>query len=161
VDFEVQRCTRHCAATGRELAPGETYYSVLTPAGASVERQDFSAEAWTGPPEGALGWWKSQIPAAEAKKIHFTPNEVLLDLFEQLDGQTDRADLRYVLALLLIRRRVLRLEDTEQDAADGEQLVVSCPRRSTEYKIRVTSPDGARAHEIQEMLAQMLVRDAA
>ncbi len=134
---------------------------MLTASGASAVRQDFSAAAWAGPPEGALGWWKSQIPLVETKKVQWAPNDVLLDLFEQLAEPADRADLRYVLALLLIRRRVLRLEDTEQDSANVETLLVSCPRRSADYKVRVTPPDAARAQEIQNMLAQMLVRDAA
>ena len=38
------------------------------------------------------------------------PNDVMLELFDQWDGQPDKEDLRYVLTLLLIRRRVLRLE---------------------------------------------------
>ncbi len=51
VDFELQHNTRHCAASGRELRPGETYYTVLPKKGAEVERADYSSEAWTGPPE--------------------------------------------------------------------------------------------------------------
>ncbi len=67
----------------------------------------------------------------------------------------------YILALLLIRRRVLRLEEMEKDPVAGELLLVSCPRRSNEYKVRVVPPEGARALEIQKMLSQLLVRDAA
>ena len=93
--------------------------------------------------------------------MNWAPNDVLLDLFEELAEQAQSADLRYVLALLFIRRRVLRLEDTEQDPMGGELLVISCPRCSTDYKVRVTPPDGARAEEIQNQLAQMFVRGAA
>ena len=64
IDYEVQRCTRHCAATGRELQPGETFYSTLTAEGSQVVRHDYSVEAWQGPPEGVLGWWKSHMPRA-------------------------------------------------------------------------------------------------
>ena len=56
IDYEIQRCTRHCAASGRELVEGETFYSVLLQRGASLERVDYSAEAWNGPPPDALGW---------------------------------------------------------------------------------------------------------
>ena len=34
MDYEIQRCTRHCHETGRELAAGETYFSVLLAEGA-------------------------------------------------------------------------------------------------------------------------------
>jgi len=114
IDYEVQRCTRHCAVTGRELQPGETFYSTLSAAGAQVVRNDYSQESWQGPPEGILGWWKSHMPARDAKKMHWAPNDVMLDLLETLESQPDKQDLRYVLALLLIRRRVVRLEETER-----------------------------------------------
>ena len=33
LDFDIQRFTRHCHATGRELSPGEAFYSVLVSEG--------------------------------------------------------------------------------------------------------------------------------
>ena len=161
LDFEVQRSGRQCTLTGRELAPGETFYSALIPSGARVVRQDYASEAWRGPPEEALGWWKSQVPAAEAPKTPWAPNDALLALFDELADRPERADMRYVLALLLIRRRVLRLEETELDEARRETLVVYCPRREADYKIPVVMPDGQRAEQIQQALARLLFRDAA
>jgi len=147
--------------TGRELAPGETYYSALISAGANVERRDYSSEAWTGPPEEALGWWKSQVPTAETKKAAWAPNDVMLELFNELAHSEDRVDMRYVLALLLIRRRVLRLEETERDREGHEALLVYCPRLQADYRVSVVMPDGQRAEQIQETLGQLLFRKAA
>src|SRR5205823_2882181 len=62
LDFEVQRCTRRCAATDRALAPGDECYSVLEVDGAKVIRKDYCSEAWKGPAEAAFGWWKSCVP---------------------------------------------------------------------------------------------------
>ncbi|HEV3418647.1 MAG TPA: hypothetical protein VG056_17640 [Pirellulales bacterium] len=161
VDFDVQRFSRCCIVSGRELAPGETFYSALIPSGANVVRQDYSAEAWQGPPADALGWWKSQVPTAETKKSQWAPNDMMLDLFDQLADQPDRADMRYVLALLLVRRRVLRLEETEKNEQQLETLLVYCPRREADYRVPVIMPDAARAGEIQQLLAQLLFRAAA
>ena len=77
LDFEVQRCTRTCAATERPLAPGEVFYSALVADGAEVVRRDYSEAAWTGPPEAALGWWKSQMPSGDASKLRLAPNQIL------------------------------------------------------------------------------------
>ena len=129
MDFEVQRCTRHCAATGRELKPGETFYSTLVAEGSQVLRRDYAAEAWQGPPEGVLGWWKSHLPARDARRVHWAPNDVMLELLEQLETQPEKHDMRYVLSLLLVRRRVVRLEDTQRDEAGDEISVLYCPRR--------------------------------
>ena len=156
IDFEVQRCTRHCAASGRELRPGEVFYSTLTAEGAQVVRRDYASEAWQGPPEGVLGWWKSQMSDPAAKKVHYAPNEVMLDLLEALETQAEKQDMRYVLALLLIRRRVVRLEETERDEQGHETLVLYCPRRETTYRVAVAAPTDARTQEIQTELAGLL-----
>ena len=120
LDFEVQRCTRRCAATDRALEPGDDCYSVLEVQGADVIRKDFCREAWSGVPENAFGWWKSRVPEPTAKKIKLAPNDVLLELFDQLADNRSKQDLRYVLALLLVRRRVLRVDVTDdQSHADS------------------------------------------
>src|SRR5690606_20148382 len=108
IDYEIQRCTRECATTGRQLEPGETFYSVLIVEGAQVVRRDYSPEAWEGPPEGVLGWWKSQMPSRDGNKLHWAPNDVMLHLLEELEAQAELSDMRYILALLLVRRRVVR-----------------------------------------------------
>jgi len=163
MDYELGRSTRKCAKTGREFASGESFYSILIAEGSKIVRQDYAADAWEGAPRQALGWWKSQVPAADSKKKkpHWAPNDVMLQLFDELAEQPDRADMRYVLTLLLLRRRVLRLEDTEQEGPQEEVLLVYCARRQMEYRIPVVMPDGARAQEIQQDLARLLLSDAA
>jgi hypothetical protein len=161
IDYEVQRCTRHCAATGRELQPGETFYSTLVTDGAQVVRHDYSPQAWQGPPEGVLGWWKARMPERDAKKLHWAPNDVMLELLESLETQPDKQDLRYVLALLLIRRRVVRLEDTQRDEMSREVSVLYCPRRETTYRVVTVMPSEQRTAEIQEELARLLFANAA
>ena len=160
MDFEVQRCSRHCAATERELVPGEEYYSVLldevTDDGAGVERYDYSKESWSGPPEGTIAWWKSKIPDRVAKKKHWAPNDVMLQFFEELPDPEDQADMRYVLSLLLVRRRVLRQEESETGDDGNEMLVLYSPKRETTYKLLTMVPEDSRINEIQDDLAKLL-----
>ena len=160
MEYEIQRCTRHCAATGRELAPGEEFYSVLIAEGADLRRYDYSADAWAGPPDGVIGWWKSQMPGPTSKRIHLAPNEVLLHFFEDLQSQPDKEEMRYVLALLLVRRRLMRLEEQEHDERGREVLVLYCPRRETTYRVPAVAPDQSRIDEIQEELARLLFAKA-
>jgi hypothetical protein len=156
IDFEIQRCTRRCFATQREFAPGETFYSLLVQQGADVLRQDYSAEAWQGPPADAVGWWKSQMPGAGVKKKHWAPGDVMLHYFEQLAEQPEKADVRYVLALLMVRRRIVRQEAIETDAEGREQVVLFCPKNEQEHRALVAVPTPARAGEIQDELAKLL-----
>src|SRR5207249_11242458 len=103
IDYDIQRCSRRCAATERELKDGETCFSVLVPEGAAVVRRDYSAEAWQGPPENAIGWWKTTIVDPQAGRPHWAPNDVMLNYFERLLDDPAGQDARYVLALLLVR----------------------------------------------------------
>jgi hypothetical protein len=142
------------------LQPGEQFYSVLIADGAEVVRRDYGEEAWNGPPDDAVGWWKSRMAEANAKKMNWAPNDVMLHYFQQLEEQAGQEDIRYVLTLLMVRRRILRLEESEIDDAGRELLVVFCPRNETEYRVPVVTPDPQRAREIQEELAKMLFADA-
>ncbi len=161
LDFEIQRCSRRCAATDRELSPGEVFYSVLVTEGADVVRYNYSQEAWQGPPEGAIGWWKSTLPEPSSKRVNWAPNDVLLDYFQRLQTQDQQADTCYILTLLLIRRRIFRLEESEVDPSGREHLVVYCPRNEVEYRVPVDSPSPSRIEQIQEELARLLFAEAA
>ena len=155
-DYEIQRFTRQCSATGRDLQPGEMFYSVLIAHGDELTREDYAPEAWKGPPEEAVGWWKSEVPDAKAKKRNWAPNDVMLQFFDELDEQPERADMRFVLTLLLVRRRVMRLEESETDEEGREVLVLFCPRRDATYQVPAIAPDDSRIEAIQEELARLL-----
>jgi hypothetical protein len=161
MDYDLERCSRRCAISGRELSPGEDFFSALVMSGRGAARIDYAAEAWSGPPEGALGWWKSRLPLPEEKpKKAWAPAELMLDLFDRLGEMPDRADARFVLALLLVRRRVLRIEESEH-FGEQERLLLSCPRRHAEYEVIAAAPDEERAHEIQAELETLLQTEAS
>lgn len=160
MDYEIQRCTRRCAATERELAPGEEFFSVLIAEGAELKRLDYSTDAWEGPPENATGWWRSRMPSATQNRMHWAPNDVMLHFFEELESQPDRLDMRFVLALLLVRRRVLREEDRIRDSQGREVTVLFCPRNERTYEVPTVLPSASRVEQIQEELAQLLFAKA-
>lgn len=163
LDFEVQRCTRRCAASDREIAPGETCYSVLEVQGVDVVRRDYAPDAWAGAPAAAIGWWQTTVPKPNANKVKLAPNDVLLALFDELAEQPERQDLRYVLTLLLVRRRVLRIEVLPFDSipvSASPRLLVSCPRREATYEVPVVEPTPTRIDEIQQQLSDLLVAGA-
>jgi hypothetical protein len=161
LDFDVQRFTRRCAKTERELKPGEAFYSALVAEGPDVVRYDYAAEAWEGTPDGAVGWWKSRVPEPNAKGVNWAPNDVMLHYFEELAGREDKLDERYVLSLLLVRRRIVRLEDTNEDEQGRERMVLYCPKNERQYEVTVVSPTGDRTREIQDGLARLLFADGS
>lgn len=155
-DYEIQRCSRRCAASGRELKNGEVCYSVLRAEGGQVVRYDYAAEAWPGPPPDAIGWWRTTVADPQAGRMTWAPQDVMLRYFERLLGDPSAEDVRYVLALLLVRRRVLEVERQEQDAAGRQVLVLVCPRSDAEYRVVEVLPAPERVAAIQAQLAQLL-----
>jgi hypothetical protein len=155
MDYEIHRCTRRCAASQRELAEGEVVYSLVKVRGADLVREDYSAECWQGPPEDALGWWRSRIPGKADAKAKLAPGDVLLKLFRELEDVPDKQDMRYVLALLLVRRRSLRPEETGDDGP-ARQLHLFCPRDETQHVVNVIEPGQERIEQIQNELAALL-----
>lgn len=156
VDYEIQRCSRRCVVTERELKDGETCYSVLVPEGSAVVRRDISREAWSGPPENAIGWWQTTIVDPNAGRLQWAPGDVMLHYFERLLADPAAADARYVLALLLVRRRVLRVEGTETSETGQEVLQLYCSKNETQYRVEEIMPTPERAAEIQQQLAELL-----
>lgn len=155
-EYEIQRCSRRCAASGRELREGEVCYSVLVAEGGQVVRYDYAAEAWAGPPQGAIGWWRTTVVDPQAGRMTWAPHEVMLGYFERLLDDPAAEDARYVLALLLVRRRVLEVERHDQDAAGRTVLVLRCPRSEAEYRVAEVLPSPQRAEAIQNQLAELL-----
>ena len=80
----------------------------------------------------------------------------MLQFWDELAAQPERQDMRYVLTLLLVRRRVFRLEEEKFDEQGREVLVVDCPRREATYEIPAVMPEPARIDQIQEELAALL-----
>jgi hypothetical protein len=135
-DYQIQPNTRRCAVTGQELPPGAQFFSVLLDQAGKLVRQDYSSAAWTGPPEGAFSFWSGRVPAREQSRQPGINDELLLDCFVRLHGETEpgRVSFRYVIALLLMRRKRLRFERV---AVDGEYEVLHlrCARTGAAYEV--------------------------
>ena len=156
MDFEVQKFTRRCATTERELTAGEVFYSVLIAEGADVVRRDYAEECWEGPPEKSIGWWKSEVPDPRANRLQWAPNEVMLHYFRQLQSQGEKREVLYILTLLLIRRRIFKLETTESLPFGHEVMVIYCPKTEEEYQVPVCTPTEDQVAKIQQELAELL-----
>jgi hypothetical protein len=135
-DYQIQNSTRRCAITGRELKPGERYYSVLLDEGSTFARKDYSLEAWQGPPEGAFSFWQGRLPTGSSVRRLVIDDELLAECFHRLEGEMEpnKVSFRFVLALLLMRRRRLKLEGTRQEGGQ-EILVLRCPRTGARHEV--------------------------
>lgn len=122
-DYQIQGSTRRCCKTGRELKPGERFHSALLDEKGTFSRLDYSPEGWEGPPPGAFSHWQGKLPKGDKPRRPPIDDDLLVECLTRLEGEKDssRANFRFVLALLLLRRKRLRLDETRQ--VDGREVL--------------------------------------
>ena len=157
IDYDIQANTRRCAATGRELRFGERVYTVLVEQDGKFVRQDYSSEGWQGPPAGAFGFWVGRVPTeGERRRLHID-EDLLVDCFQRLEGQTDpgRVNFRYVVALLLMRRKRFKFEEVRTEH-DQEVLYLVCNRTRNRYRVVNPRLTDQEMNAVQEEVFKIL-----
>lgn len=161
--WHIARSSRTCAHSGQAIEPGQPFYSALLEKDDSFERRDFSASAW--PEIGKdefFSYWKNKSAQTPSEKAPPVDYERLLGFFDSLEGAEEPGKrlFRYVLALVLARRRRLRLDDMSR-TPEGDRLVVY-DRRSNRT-LEIVAPEATREEleKTQERLNQLFEMDCA
>lgn len=113
MEFNIRPAAKCCAKTGHPFRSGDVCWSILIEKDGLLVRQDFSGEAWQGPPPEAIGHWRCQIAESTDAGRPKLDADSLFDYFLQLSDSPNivQQQYRYVLALLLLRKRRLVLEE--------------------------------------------------
>lgn len=135
-DYQIQPTTRRCARSDREIKPGERYYSVLIDEGDRFVRRDYALDTWAGPPEKTFSFWQGKMPTSNAPRRPPIDEELLLDCLARLENESEpgKQAFRFVLTLLLVRRKRLRLEDSSRENGQ-ELLTVRDARTGVRYRV--------------------------
>lgn len=179
-EYKINRTTRRCSVGDRPLEPGEVYYSVVFESDEDFKRIDIAGDAWKGPPDDAIGWWKNRVPKAEEKKREVAPPEVLIELLRSMADQPAAAESRFLLALLLLRKRHLKtIEPTatgspigapEQDPRDDgggdapkpvsrETMMLMSNLDQSTMEVEVVAIGPSEAGKLQDELIDLIYRD--
>ncbi len=190
--YDVERPTGRCAFTDRELTPGEPYYATLVELTdeelqrinaeaeqggkkkntLGLKRLDVSEQAWSGGgrPERMFSYWRSTVPEPNAKPKLFVDDATLMSLLKRMEDETDADKLafRHVLALVLMRKKLLRYDAVESQD-DGQWWVLTPKKDVTkghfgkwdDTTIRVLDPqlDEAGVLAVTEQLGEILEGD--
>jgi len=142
-EWEIRKPLGECCGTGRRITVGEEYYSALVEGQEGLERRDFSAEYWNGTKPEVYCYWKTRLTDPKEKKKLFVDDDMLMSFFERLgqDEAADRVNLRFVVALVLMRKRLLKYESADVDG--GKEI----------WTLRVTGRD-ERANVVNPHLTE-------
>jgi hypothetical protein len=148
MEYQFRPIGKKCAATGADLEAGSVCYSVLVERNGELQRLDYSLPGWSGPPPGALGVWKCTVPRPAEVRQEPLDTNALMRCFEQLTEEASpaREGLRYILALLLVKKRRLRL-DGSRAVGDEEYLQLAGAQGEGAYEVRDMNPGD---NEIQQ-----------
>jgi len=159
--YSLGRSTAVCAATGRALVPGEPIVATLCDApadeaeGHEFVRREFAVAAWDSGlrPEHMVCFWRTTASEPDHKRRLLVDDDTLLELFDRLDGdeRPQRRAYRWLLCLILLRKKLLRHVRVDRDEAGGEAWLVK--RRGAaedDAPVRVENPR-IRDEDLQEL----------
>jgi len=161
-DYDIAKPTALCHGTDAPLQPGEEFVAILRETDGELTREDYSLAYWREHPcedaPDVVGVWRTRVPEPKAKKKLLIDDELLVSLFERLEGdeQPARINFRYVLALILMRKKLLVYEHSETD--DQGREVWRMKRRGTDRHHDVIDPklDESQIADVSDHLSEIM-----
>lgn len=159
-EWNIQSRSRHCAATNEPFQEGEQIVSMLFLGKNGYERKDYSQQAWreliTTPETAPTSYWQTKYftpppPPPEALKKDDAEG-MLRKLIEENDETT--VNTRYILAIMLERKRILKQIDTFTNDHLGKVIVYEHLKSGESFTI--SDPD-LRLDQIMDVQKEVIV----
>jgi hypothetical protein len=163
-EYKIGAPSRHCHTCERVFGVGDEYYSVVVETAQEdhLARQDFCPGCWNPDAGTYFSFWKARVPELEAAAQR-GPRLVdlgrLLQLFEHLaDSPDEQAQrFRYVLALVLMRKRRLKIVESRRIAGGrGEALTLRETGSERRYEVSCPSISDEEIRSVADRLREIL-----
>jgi hypothetical protein len=156
--YSIAKAEGKCQVCSRVIAPGEKLLAALRETPVAMERVDVCTECWGGfDKTGLLGFWQTTMHAPSAKKKVFVDDDVLCELFARLSEAEEAAkvNFRFVLGLILMRKRMIIYEDTRQE--EGKEIWnVRFKGRDDRLDLLNPKLDEQQVMEVSQQLGEIL-----
>jgi len=162
-EWEVDKPLGQCYGTGRKIEPGEEYFGALIEIEEGLQRRDYCADYWESEKPNVFCYWKSKLLRPDEKKKIFVDDNMLMAFFERLENETEqeKVNFRFVLALILMRKRLLKYDETrdEDDKEIWRLRIVG--DKSTDNRVEVINPhlDEEQVQQLSSQIGQILHTD--
>ena len=159
-EYNITKTGGLCTGCEKQLEPGEEYTATVRETDEEFLREDFCDSCWQQQAEdipGRFGVWKTKVPLPKEKKKVFVDDELLVNFFHRLDGteDEDRINFRFVLALVLMRKKVLNYEGNRQEQG-REVWLMRAKGSSDTYEVVDPHLDEEKIAQVIENLGQIL-----
>jgi len=125
-DYNIRKTSGQCSLCDKRLDPGTEFTATVTEEFEELVRRDFcdDCRARLDDIDGGavLCVWRTVVPQPEERKKLLVSDGLLVNLFERLGEADDPAKMkfRYVLALILMRKKLLIYDRMDKDDEDRE-----------------------------------------
>jgi len=158
-DWEFRGRTNCCGVTGRRFVDGEIFYTLLYRTKTGFDRQDLSKEAWKERDKNRelFSFWKTKYevaPPPPAEAFAKESAEGLLRRFIEED-KPEMVNARYILALMLERKRILRPVDT-REAEEGRWLIYERAKTGEVFMVLDPQLKMSQVEAVQMEVAELL-----
>ncbi len=116
-EWEINKPLGQCWGSGRKIEYGEEYFGALVETEEGLQRRDYCADFWLSEKPNVFCFWKTKLPNPDQKKQIFVDDDMLMAFFDRLEKETEqeKINFRFVLALILMRKRHLKYDETRID----------------------------------------------
>lgn len=154
-DWEIKGRSTVCTATGREFADGEIFYTLLFRERGGFRREDWCEAAWKerDPTQRAHSFWRNKFevpPPPAPEPLGKQTAETLLRHYMSQPGE-EHANVRFILALMLERKRLLKPVETKEE--EGRKIHVYLHAKTGEVFL-IPDP-GLRLDQIETVQAEV------
>jgi hypothetical protein len=160
-EWKIAKPNLTCVLCGAKFEAGQEYVSALFEQGQSFERRDYCPTCFKEHrPGDVYSFWRTAVAVADedAPRRPVVDAESVLEFFRRLgtDPDPQRASFRFVLALMLARKKTLKLDGTAR-AADGSEMLVFVEKRSGErHEVPALQMDDQALATASEELGRLL-----
>jgi hypothetical protein len=140
-DWEIKARSHRCSRTQEKFQDGETIYTLLFRDGAGFRREDVSEKTWQalhGEP-APFSFWKSKYEPPPPPAPEPLPKESVEELLRRLiqEDRPEHTNARYILAVMLERKRTLKQVDTQES---GQERILIYERAKTGEAFLIADP---------------------
>lgn len=155
-DWKISKPGEQCQKCGSAFQAGQPYFSALFLSQEGFERKDYCVECFQNErPADIFYYWKSAAKTeTEPRKRVAVDIDNVLEFFRRLERESDAQKIafRYILALMLARKKVLLAGDRKIDARGQSVQLYREKNGGAEHA--VIEPE-LSAEEIQSMSAEL------
>ena len=164
-DYNIPKTGALCLSCQSHLAGGDELVAALRQRDGEFIREDYCLACWDkqdrSEDASVVGTWHTHVPRPDEKKKLLVDDEVLISFFRRLGDTEDpaRINFRFVLALVLMRKKLLVYDRSDTDQAGTDVWTMHFRKSEEKHKVIDPKMDEEKIAEVSRSLSEIMEAD--